>query len=434
MQKSKQILATWLAHGSAYTLICMLLGSTILGPILSNSTPTLDNSLASNEAIVLTQSMLGSSVSSPVANTFETSIQANQIPLLATTGLLNTPTKSSQSSSTSTTSSSLVTPQGSSSSASLISPTNTPTPLPTPEPTPLPSPFRSTYPNSLMYFDSLSFNAEDGYYQAERHYNTIYQPLAQYGQTPVVLFEPDRGSFGTQGMWDGIDAYYKRLSQLMGSSKLGRQVPLPEANLHNVWGPNILPTAGEVKTFLSRYSGIMKTYFGDKKLTILLDGKTHVVSDTGWSNGTTVQFSEYIPSGVADTVYIEGFPWLTASGQNVFNASQFIPTQTINSQSGSLSALGINTVVFHTGVAVEKNIGGYTSITSDQSRIIMNDIVDVVSNYSSPFTIEISWFLENKINTAEGVNWDFPSQIGNLEYKDANARLQDNGIRVTEFR
>jgi hypothetical protein len=298
----------------------------------------------------------------------------------------------------------------------------------------------STSGTRIMVFRGIPSDV----YQAEEFGNDdvyLYQRFANNGWTPIVVLEPDTArsdAFATTGYWKAVERYYTILKQAgITDAMLGEQIIFSEANTHQVWGAQINPTASSYKSNLQKYINTMKAVFPGANSAALLDGFTFAVADEDWQSPSTLNISAYL-SGVSglNTFYVQGFPWLSPSdpGEDRRDAFEYTHLNTLKQSLGLLQSQG-TTVGINTGAMVSQRTGG-RKLSPEQVRAQAEGILLAVQGFQSSTgtQLKVNIFTENKLNLAEGKNWDFPSVLSESYYQDWKSRVIGTGAWYSEFR
>jgi hypothetical protein len=293
--------------------------------------------------------------------------------------------------------------------------------------------------NLQMVFKSMPPSNQDAIYQAVGD-GAQFRDMINRGITPVVVLEPIRyraSEFGSDTFWSSIDKYYSEMARLgFSANELGHQLPFPEANLHPTWGPQINPNASVYVVSMNKYISIVKKYFPAVNIGPLLDVKTHPRTYNDWGGASNLSFESYVvPLQGINLFYMQGFPWISDSaGPDYFDAYTFTGMDAMRARANWFRSKGIK-VAWNTG-AIVQDINSRATTRSE-----INNMLDGIANAVISFNKDypdldatVNFFLENKLYTDEGRNWDFISIIGNTEWNRLKESFLTRSINVSEFR
>jgi hypothetical protein len=261
----------------------------------------------------------------------------------------------------------------------------------------------------MMFFASMPINDADAKSLANDTAVTLKE-YARFGISPLVILEPVT-SAGTisfseyqSGRYDSaMNTYFSTLkSNGITGQMMGTWVAFPEANIPE-WG-NTNPN--DFAACVTKTVQLQKKYFPASNASVMLDSKSYP-SGT-WESGTYTSLLPYvknIPKGLIDSFGYQGFPWPDPKPD--YNAAHFLNPDIAKD---AAQQLGVTSIWFNTGSFSQgKAYNGQTiAVAPEQRQAILYDIIAQAKKLQvSGFSLSISLFAENKLNSAEGIDWSY---------------------------
>jgi len=233
-----------------------------------------------------------------------------------------------------------------------------------------------------------------------------------YGIAPVVIVEPvdENGDFVLfKGIADGeydsaLDGYFSALKEAGATgSIMGLWVPLPEPNI-NEWGPNNNDPDGYVAAF-NRYAGILKNYFSDGRLSVLLDSQTY---DQKTGDYAAVSLEPYLKG--LDKTYLSAFGLqaFPDTDKDVSNDAGFAIDSKLAVESAK--QIGVGSVWFNTGTysTARSETGDIIDMpAADRTKILEEILRKAVIVKSLDYQTTINLFAEDKSQIDERIDWSY---------------------------
>jgi len=233
-----------------------------------------------------------------------------------------------------------------------------------------------------------------------------------YGIAPVVIVEPidENGDLVlfkgiSGGEYDSaLDGYFSVLKEAGATgSIMGLWVPLPEPNI-NEWGPGNNDPDEYVAAF-NRYAGILKNYFSDGRLSVLLDSQTY---DQKTGDYAAVSLEPYLKG--LDKTYLSAFGLqaFPDTEKDVSYDADFVIDYKLAVESAK--QVGVGSVWFNTGAysTARSETGDIIDMTAaDRAKILEEILRKAAIVKSLGYRITINLFAEDKSQTDERIDWSY---------------------------
>ncbi|MCX6758440.1 MAG: hypothetical protein NTX14_01920, partial [Candidatus Nealsonbacteria bacterium] len=232
----------------------------------------------------------------------------------------------------------------------------------------------------------------------------------RYGIAPVVIVEPVdengdlvlfKGIAG--GEYDfALGGYFSALKEAGATgSIMGLWVPLPEPNI-NEWGPDNNDPDEYVAAF-NRYAGILKNYFSDGRLSVLLDSQTY---DQKTGDYAAVSLEPYLKG--LDKTYLSAFGLqaFPDTDKDVSNDAGFAIDSKLAVESAK--QIGVGSVWFNTGTysTARSETGDIIDMpAADRTKILEEILRKAVIVKSLGYQTTINLFAEDKSQIDERIDW-----------------------------
>lgn len=271
-----------------------------------------------------------------------------------------------------------------------------------------------------------------------KYISTILKEFASVGVTPVIIVEPfhdgkllDLEAYLTGGYDAALTNFFWNLKEAdVTERELGIWVPFPEANTPSMDYPNRSPE--DFSHLVNTYSSVMRGFFPDVHLSILLDAKSYIPGDGTWSTGSYQSLIPYISNiapGAINSIGIQGFPWKQKkdmAGGDVLEARTFLQSQFIIE---AANLLEISEIWFNTGTLYGIHLNSDTTasyLTAKERSVILTDIISELTFVkTSGFTVWVNIFAEDKSHTSEAANWAYWGNMSE-EHKDTFTQFVKN--------
>lgn len=241
--------------------------------------------------------------------------------------------------------------------------------------------------------------------------------FAKYGITPLVFLEPttasglvDMKAFRAGNYDTAIDTYFAALKAAQITDQMmGTWVPFPEGNIP-VW-TSLEP--GDFAASVTKTVSFQKKYFPASKASIMLDNLSYPSSGS-WSGGKAVSLVPYvsgIPSGLIDSVGLQGFPWAPAANEGGPNNGTPKSYLRVSLAAELARALGVKNIWLNTGTFGVKYAGQPTrqvAVSAEQRLALLTETVAQAKTLqASGFAVSMHLFAEDKSRVAEATDWSY---------------------------
>jgi hypothetical protein len=273
------------------------------------------------------------------------------------------------------------------------------------------------FASSVMIFIGVGIGPEE-IKENVQFVSSRIRAITSTGLKPLIVVEPNSLSQGklsfnsiAQGKYNKDFTEFFTALQRTGitDSQMGLWCVWPEPNLPNgYWNKEgfIEENFGDM---YNNYTSQLKKYFPQTQITILMDAKTYTNTDYNTANGRAISWKPYLTKIDKDTVHsigMQGFTWYSKdSNDQLADPKDYLP---INILIEAAKIIGVSTVWINTGQAYQSQGTSLTTIpTSQRNRINQELAAQILRLRQTGLNVELNLFLENKIQTPEGVNWSY---------------------------
>ncbi len=234
----------------------------------------------------------------------------------------------------------------------------------------------------------------------------------RYGIAPVVIVEPVdengdlvlfKGIAG--GEYDSaLGGYFSALKEAGATgSIMGLWVPLPEPNI-NEWGPDNNDPDEYVAAF-NRYAGILKNYFSDGRLSVLLDSQTYDQKTGGYAAVSLEPYLKGLDKTSLSSFGLQAFP---DTEKDVSYDADFVIDSKLAVESAKQT--GVGSVWFNTGTysTARSETGDIIDMpAADRAKILEGILREAAIVKSLGYQTTINLFAEDKSQIDERIDWSY---------------------------
>jgi len=216
---------------------------------------------------------------------------------------------------------------------------------------------KSAVTDQLVYHVTLPSDSITANQLAARTASALVE-YEKYQIRPLVFVQPfagwttsSSGKLASGGYDAAVTAYFKQLQALgVTKAQMGTWTPFPLPNLPN-WGNASMQPADFTKSW-NRYVGILRRYYPETPVSVLLSSATYNNPNFSWSEGEYVSLLPYLKDltpNTLDSLGVQGFPWLPAAnttGASILEPAEFLTPPAVRE---AIKDFNIKKVWFHTG-------------------------------------------------------------------------------------
>lgn len=295
------------------------------------------------------------------------------------------------------------------------------------------------FASSIMVFTSTPVGSQEVEAVATRIADKINE-LSKSNLKALIVVEPISASQGKLNFTDiALGKYNTDFGNLFVALKakgvtdanIGNWIVWPEPNQPDRYWNKPGFDSSMFGEMFNNFASQLKSAFPSAEVTILMDTKSYDPSDYDYANGKAVSWSPYlarVKKNLVTTIGIQGFTWYAKDGSDeMTDPKQYLPS---NLLIDAAQQLGIKKVLVNTGQAkAYKSNSGITQIPDVKRRRINNEVAAQILKISNNgLEVTANFFVENKINTGEGIDFSYPPE------DSAMFRLMINDLNYAKVR
>jgi hypothetical protein len=299
----------------------------------------------------------------------------------------------------------------------------------------------------MMVFSEMPSNPANAVIRA----NYIAQSTkeySKYGIKPLFILEPringgqyfDLSRIASGDFDYDLRAFFGTIkSKGVTSAQMGTWVMLPEPNIPE-WGINA-QTNPEIFTLnYNHLTRLIRQYFPDVQLSIMLNSQTYKPGDTGWANPSYASLTPYtknIDKKLVNSFGLQGFPW--SKPANLGGETYANPEQFLNPNLAMQAARSLNTkkLWFNSGTyrAIHTNHKNKTVLlhAAERQKILNSILTQVKTVRKAGFNTTVNIFAEDKSRSDEAADWSYlktPETLLILKHFISQCRAHDINVSL----